>query len=373
MDLRAYGLNKRQIEEFTHLACRGLMCYQPFVISDALQTGAGYEFAKVAEGAGLVYCAERPAEYAGNASVDRLLIDPEIRGDFADYNQRLRVLYDSMIDMVGEKLGPISGLTVADVGCCSGYFPLSFAQRGAKRAVGYDLVDYAPTFSLLNEILGTRAEFVHSGYIGANGGITDADSFDVVFSIAVLVHLSDPLQHLAFLGRMARRALVVWTWTSENEEDQMVIRYGSVNRYYEHARFPYCFDIMQISPGLLKRSLELMGFTEVHPIVNKPEGMPDYWFDRHRGYLAIRPNAFQDGEFTPEKYSDPRLFGLADSVPRLVQSFQSYNIVSLRGQFWGIPQALGPMDLTNANMEKLAGVIAGHSPEAVIAKIRSLR
>jgi hypothetical protein len=103
------------------------------------------------------------------------------------------------------------------------------------------------------------------------------------------VHLSDPLQHLAFLGRIARKAILVWTYTSENEEDELVIRYPAANRYYTSRTFPHCFDIMQISPGLLKRSLELMGFTEIHQIRNRPAGMPDYWFDRNRGYLAIRP------------------------------------------------------------------------------------
>ena len=41
--------------------------------------------------------------------------------------------------------------------------------------------------------------------------------------------------------------------------------------------------------GLLRKSLELMGFTEIHQIHNRPDGMPDYWFNRQRGYLAIRP------------------------------------------------------------------------------------
>ena len=107
------------------------------------------------------------------------------------------------------------------------------------------------------------------------------------------MHLSDPLQHLAFLGRIARKAILVWTYTSENEEDELVVRYPAANRYYASRKFPYCFDIMQISPGLLKKSLELMGFTEIHQIRNRPTGMPDYWFDRNRGYLAIRPDADQ--------------------------------------------------------------------------------
>lgn len=369
MDLRPYKPTSAQLQLATHLACRGLLCYQPFVFSDDLQTGAGYEFAKIAEGAGLVYCARPPDQYRGNPSVERHLIDPVLRHEFAECNQRLRVLYETMIDIVEEHVGPASNLTMADIGCCSGYFPLSYARRGAKRAVGFDLVDYSPSFRLLNEILGTHAEFRHKGYAGTTQGMDEADRFDVVYSIAVLVHLSDPLQHLAFLGRMAKRAIVVWTWTSEGEEDELVIRYKSVNRYYKDSRFPYCFDVMQISPGLLKRSLELMGFTEIHQISNQPGGMPDEWFLRHRGYLAVRPQQRADAVEGADHVESSDAFGMADSVPRLVRSIKSYNIVSLRGRFWGVPHALGPMDLTHMKVDELPGVIGGRSPDEVEAKI----
>ena len=291
MDLRPYGVTDKQFKKAMDLARRGLLCYQPFIFSDGLQTGAAYEFAKVDEGAGMVYCPKLVGKYKGNEFLDRHLIDPQKFDQFADYNQRLGVLYESFIDEIEAKVAPLSELTLADVGCCSGYFPVAFAKRSAKRAVGYDRADYTETFNLLNEILGTNAEFVYERYSGEAGGVQGAETFDVVISIAVLVHLSDPLFHLAFLGRMARKAILVWTWTSENEEDDMVIRYGSANRYYKDDKFPYCFDIMQISPGLLRKSLELMGFTEIHQIRNRPDGMPDYWFDRHRGYLAIRPEA----------------------------------------------------------------------------------
>jgi hypothetical protein len=40
---------------------------------------------------------------------------------------------------------------------------------------------------------------------------------------------------------------------------------------------------------LLRKSLEEMGFTEIHEIANRPDGMPEEWFRLHRGYLALRP------------------------------------------------------------------------------------
>jgi SAM-dependent methyltransferase len=312
MDLRPHKPTSAQIERATELACLGLLCYQPFIFSEGLQTGAGFEFEHSAEFSGLVYCADPPQRLRGRKEVERFLIDPSRRGLFAESNQRLRVLYETFIGEIERRVGPIDRHTFADVGCCSGYFPLSFARRGSPLAVGFDRVDYSPTFELLNEILGTRARFVHRPYraekfippgrlhwlralrhelaswFAPRSLASVREQFDVVVSIAVLVHLSDPLQHLAYLGELARKAILVWTLTSD-KEDELAIEYLSVNRYYPEDRFPYCFDVMRISPGLLRKSLEQMGFTEIHEIRNRPEGMPDDWFSKHRGYLAIRP------------------------------------------------------------------------------------
>lgn len=383
MDLRPLHPTAAQIEAAKDLACRGLLCYQPFVFSDDLQTGAGYEFITGKEGAGLVDCADPPAQYMASPPVQRLLIDRSIKDDFAARNQSLRLLYESMVDLIDRHAGPIGDLTMADIGCCAGYFPLAFAKRGAKRAVGYDLVDYTPTFDLLNSILRTKAEFVHQGYIAESQRIKDVDSFDLAISIAVLVHLSDPLQHLAFLGSIAKKAIFVWTLTSDvgddhrarwqvdapdADEEVMTIKYRSVNRYYEHSKFPFCFDVTQISPGLLRKSLEMMGFTEIYELKNVPGGMPDGFFQSHRGYLGVRPDPAKE----TGKTNEPAM-GLADSIPRLIRAIADYNVVSLRGQFWGIPQALGPIDLTSVEVEKLPGVIVGQSPEDVATKIRAIR
>jgi len=315
MDLKSLDVRPSQLERARELAIRGLMCYQPFEFSDTFATGAGYEFAHVAEGAGMVYYPDISPAMLENPSIRRHVIDSSLKEPFLEYRGRLAALYDSFIDAIESHVGPFNDLTMADIGCCSGYFPVAFSKRGAKRAVGFDVVDYTDTFTLLNEILGTNAEFQNRGYDPKLGGIDGAGTFDVVVSIAVLVHLSDPLHHLAFLGATARKAILVWTWTSEDPEE-MAIRYGSINRYYADAKFPYCFDIMQISPALLRTSLELMGFDEVHEITNRPDGMPDYWFDRHRGYLAVRRGDDRSVEAADSAATHPQTAGTAPGPGR---------------------------------------------------------
>lgn len=204
----------------------------------------------------MVYAKTLPAKVNPESEgVKRHLIDPAILPDFQVYNRQLDDLYQSMIGLVTDNLGDPSKLTFADVGSCTGYFPLAFSQLGAKESVGFDSVDYSRTYNLMNDILGTDADFRNIPYRGDIGGIEGAGTFDVVCSIAVLVHLSDPLAHLAhlahlaFLGRTARKALLVWAYTTEYADDDMIIEYKTVNRYYEHSSFLFCFDVMQISPA----------------------------------------------------------------------------------------------------------------------------
>lgn len=369
MDLREYSLTAEQLTQATHLACRGLLCYQPFILSDTLITGAGYEFAEIAEGAGLVYCADVPPEYRNNPSVDRHLIDPSLLPKFIEDNQRLRIFYEAMIDFIEEKVGQFSDLTFADLGCCSGYFPLAYSKRGAKQAVGYDAIDYSPTFNLLNSILGTKAEFRHQAYVSEIGAIEDAenDIFDVVSCTALLVHLSDPLQLLACLGRMARKALLVWTYTSPEEED-LVLRFKSINRYYRHKKFPYCFDVVQLSPSLLRQSLELMGFNEIYPIQNPPGGMPDKWCEQCQGYLAIRT----DSNTSDQRWSHKELELVEVEVPELAKSWHGYNIVTYKNKVFGIPQSLGSMDISQTDISSLKGIIHGLTVRGVQKEIDRL-
>jgi len=291
MDLRPYNVNEEQLCLASNLGLRGLLCYQPFIFSDDVVTGAGYEFAKHAEGAGMVYTSRIGELNPNAASLKRNLIDPEIADDFKVHNQQLDNLYQSMINLTMSHLGQPSDFTFADIGSCCGYFPIELSRRGAKQAVGFDVANYTQSYALLNQILGTSAEFRNISYDSASGNIPNAGTFDIVFSVAVVLHLSDPLAHLAFLGRTAKKAIFVWTATSDEPEDELLVRYHSQNRYYKDKKFPHCFDVVLLSPGMLKKSLELMGFTEIHELKNTPDGLPDHWFNCQTGYLAIRPDA----------------------------------------------------------------------------------
>jgi SAM-dependent methyltransferase len=288
MDLRPFINHKTtQISRAKELIISGLLNYQPFIFSDVLEVGAGYEFI-YGEFSGLVYWLDVNPKLLETPELKRFFIKNEDKDQFTAANARLRCMYDNFIDEICNKIGDISKNTFADIGCNSGYFPISFSLRGAKKSVGTDRIDYTETFKLLNEIFGTDSIFIHQSYNGLLHSIQGCEQYDVVISVAVLCHLSDPLQHLSFLGSIVRKAIFIWAPVTD--DDDYCIRFGEPNKYYKSDQFPLCFDNKtRPSAKLLRKSFELMGFTEIHEIHNKDNGMPDNFYNCHKAILAVRP------------------------------------------------------------------------------------
>ncbi len=288
MDLRSFIKNDEQLQMAKKFVVDGLMNYQPFIFSDDLEVGAGYEFLD-GEFNGLVYWPSVPQEALSSPELSRFFINNSGKHQFTEANQRLRVMYDTFVDEICSRIGDVSQTTFAEVGCNAGYFPLSFSSRGARESVGYDRENYTNVFDLLNGILGTNAKFIHQSYDGRTQTIPGCGSYDVVASVAVLCHLSDPLQHLAFLGSIARKAIFIWAPVTS--DDDYCIRFGEPNKYYNNDKFPLCFDNKtRPSAKLLKKSLELMGFTDIYEIPNKEGGMPDSFYEPHSALFAMRPS-----------------------------------------------------------------------------------
>ena len=94
-----------------------------------------------------VYCLEATANDTDPAFYEREFAKESQREEFFSANAALRRFYDGMIDQIAAAVGPLQDLSVLDVGCNTGYFPLAFARRGARQAKGIDRIDYSPTIS----------------------------------------------------------------------------------------------------------------------------------------------------------------------------------------------------------------------------------
>jgi hypothetical protein len=148
----------------------------------------------------------------------------------------------------------------------------------------------------LNEICGTSVQFAPWDY---DGSVVASKQYDLVLSIAVLVHLSEPLRHLAWLGSSARKALMIFTpahnaggshanAVAAGAAPDYSIKFHTVNRYYVDAQFPFCFDVVTLSEPLLRLALKMMGFSRIVEITAAHDTMPPGWARQHVGLLGIR-------------------------------------------------------------------------------------
>lgn len=241
MDLRPYDLDEKTLELAKKYSIQGLITYQPFIYADTFETGVGMEF-EVGSWDGLVYYPDFDQEAVQrNRFWSRIMVDPARYDEFHHANSRLRKYYDSIVDTICVALGgDISDLSFLDVGCKNGYFSQSIALRNAKWAGGVDRQDFSMVFDLLNGIPGTNAHYIPAKYDPMRHVIDGVDSVDVVTSLAVLCHTSDPLFHLHELGQLAKKALFVWTIVSDDEK--YVVHYGEPRGDYPEDNFPICFD-----------------------------------------------------------------------------------------------------------------------------------
>ena len=269
MDLRKFNPTPAQIDRARELILRGLLGYQPWLFADDFECGVGLEFERD-EPIGIIYlpAVEPPKALRFVAASDL----PSFRAA----NGRLRKLYDGLADRLCAALGGIAGSTTLDVGCNTGYMPIAFWRRGASRAVGCDREPgFSASFALLNDIIGSKASFVSARYDPQSRAIPNVEPADVVTSLAVVCHLSDPLQHLAALGDLARKALFVWTIV--NEDDNMTIHYGEPRWHYKEDRFPDCFDNrILLSRSLMRRSFELLGFNKIVELPGDGDDLPSF-------------------------------------------------------------------------------------------------
>lgn len=290
MDLRKYIKSKSQIEKAKQLAIGGLLNYQPWIFSDDFETGVGMEWTD-GEYAGLVYYPDIDQGFLERSpELRRLIINPKNFRKFHESNELLRKLYDGIVDAICAKVGDVKGVSFLDVGCNTGYFPQCFALRGARESAGCDREkNFSETFDLLNDILGTRAVFYDSFYNTKTREIVGIKQYDVVISMAVLCHLSEPLNHLKCLGALARRGLFVCTLV--NNDKGYTVHYGETKGDYEEDNFPLCFDDkVSVSEGLLRRSLELMGFNRIYEVTANDSALPSFNWGEFglRGFWGMR-------------------------------------------------------------------------------------
>jgi len=271
MDLRPYLRDEGQI-----LLASQLLNYQPFILSDDLQTGVAHSWIYREEGGRNSVFSEWVA--------DRRVASPEYWNRFTDANRRLRTMYEDWLDVIAARF---PGGSLVDVGCNSGYFPIRAEMKGMRHCAGYEVTPYGQAVEFLNRILGTSMRFYQQGYDFYTHSLPGCHEYDVAVASVIMCHLPDPLNFLACLGKIARKA--VFLFAGMADEDQLTIHYSHPNRFYKDRPFPYGFDNdTGLSRGLLYKSMEWLGFKERVEVPYRESWLPRQWYGAQKALLFSR-------------------------------------------------------------------------------------
>jgi SAM-dependent methyltransferase len=249
MDLRRF-----QPTEAQQRRAASALDYQPFIISDDVQTGVAYSWF-----------------HGGDPRVKPPLLFR--RGGEHDWervtdaNRRLAAMYDDLLDEAARRFPKGSLL---DIACNNGYFPVGAELRG-MRGTGSDAgFSYWRSFRLLNEITGASARYRRSVYdpgkhslrAWSRHGPRVRGRYDVIVASAIMCHIPDPLHFLAELARLGDAILF---WGQVVESENLLISYRPPHAALSQFRtFPICFnDNTRLSRGLFYKSLELLGFRDI--------------------------------------------------------------------------------------------------------------
>jgi hypothetical protein len=273
MDFRKYALSPQRVEKGI-----SVLNYQPFILSDTVQTGVAYSWLYGEEGGRVAKLSEFvwSKDTVPDAAWNR----------FVDANARLRAMYEDWLDAIAVAY---PGGSLLDSACNNGYFLTGALSRGMKKATGYDRVDYTASVQFLNQTLGTNATYIHQAYSPWTHRIEGCEPHDVAVASLIMCHLSDPLYFLAFLGKMAKEA--IFLFTGMGIDPGYAIYYSKANKFYPADEFPVCFDNdVGLSRDLLFDSLCMMGFTDIRILPHKPNWLPLSWYNNghQQAILAMR-------------------------------------------------------------------------------------
>lgn len=324
MDLRQFPLTEEQQRRAFVLLQAGYLRYQPFIIADDIEAGAGQTLSdRTAE---FEHVFDDTAYYDPtlHSGPGRLAADP---ARFRARNAEWRGFFDAIDSFIGRQFGAeLPTLSVAEIGCNAGLHLFNLARRGARRCTGYDRTDFAGTFDLLNEILGTAVQFELGNWDSLTHRFEGAliPEYDLMISGAVLNHQSDPLQHLAFVCDRARRAVLLWVQTAPELDIPgearpcTLVFPGEPTECLGYLPFPHYFNAeIRFSEALLRVSLRELGFGEVQKMTLPCPNPQWQWFtDSFPVFLATRTEERKSAFWEHPAFRDQRLG--VEPEPRVV-------------------------------------------------------
>jgi hypothetical protein len=260
MDLRSFC----QTHE-SRVVAASVLAYQPFIISDDLQTGVGYSWLHTADPRVSPPLVFERAKWEGEWE------------KISAANARLRATYDGFLRFIAERY---PGASLFDVACNNGYFPVRAQMFGMGRSFGMDAQEaYATSVGFLNILCGTQAGFFNAAYDPTTHTAPISERYDVVTASAIQGHVPDPMHFIAFLARLAKEAIFIWE--CQIDSDELLISYKRPFQFREqpalHTNFPYGFNHeTRMSRGMMEFGLRSLGFGKIEYLPWQEDWLPPY-------------------------------------------------------------------------------------------------
>jgi len=127
-------------------------------------------------------------------------------------------------DRVANSIEPLNGQRVLDVGCGNGYFALRMLDAGADCVVGIDpSLLFVCQFAAIRKMAAVSRAVVLP--LRLHELPQDSLAFDTVFSMGVLYHQRDPLQHLRELAGCAKPGgqIIIETLILRDDDDEVLV------------------------------------------------------------------------------------------------------------------------------------------------------
>lgn len=201
----------------------------------------------------------KQADHEKQARLKQLLLqlDPWRKGPFDFFGMLIDSEWRSNLkwDRVVEKISPLRGKRILDVGCGNGYYLWRMLGEGASLALGIDPTQlFIAQFDLLKRYCSDSPAFILP--LKSEQFPCTAD-FDTVFSMGVLAHRRDPHAHLQELQNFTQPGgeVVLETLVVDGEQDYVFVPEGR----YAKMRNVYCVP----SPLTVEKWLKESGAIDI--------------------------------------------------------------------------------------------------------------
>jgi len=214
-------------------------------------------------------------------------LTPIFRQDHINrHNQRKRYFFDPLVRYFG---GSLAGKRILDIGCNAGFWSLHAIQNGCDEVVGIDgrqmHVDQASFVFEVNQIAKEKYTFVTANIFEVD--FRKFGSFDIVFCLGLLYHISKPIVLMEKIAQIANDLLVVDTNVIDRPGSFFNVLHEDIDN--PHNAVDYSLTLRPSREAVLD-IIKQFGYSVIvlKPQLDNYEGVSDYQYGSRRAFICAK-------------------------------------------------------------------------------------